>query len=89
MPVLTQVPDGANAARDRLLTTLLPDPRQALPEVRAAEAARDAVRSARREPEHRAGELDAVADELVARGLSPAQVREILGLRADEDLPGH
>ncbi|GAA1308896.1 MDR family MFS transporter [Pseudonocardia xinjiangensis] len=89
VPVPSQVPDGANAARDRLLTTLLPDPRQALPEVRAAEAARDAVRSARREPEHRDGELDAVAGELVARGLSPAQVREILGLRADEDLPGH
>jgi hypothetical protein len=46
------------------------------------------VRSARRELERRTAELDAAADELVAQGMSSAQVREILGLRSDEDLPG-
>jgi EmrB/QacA subfamily drug resistance transporter len=86
--VPAQVPGGAGAARDQLLTTLLPDPERALAAVEAAEAARDAVRSARRELARHTAELDAAVHELVAQGLRPEQVREILELSADEDLPG-
>ncbi|MCX6463855.1 MAG: MDR family MFS transporter, partial [Pseudonocardiales bacterium] len=71
-------------ARDRLLAMLLPDPQRALTVVHAAERARDALRRARAELEERSAELDGAAEELVAQGLSPAQVRALLGLAGDE-----
>ncbi len=75
--------DGADA-RDRLLAMLLPDPDRALTVVATAERARDAVRHARRELEVRTAELDGAAEELVAQGLSPRQVQDLLGLTEDE-----
>ncbi|GAA3249152.1 hypothetical protein GCM10017691_59960 [Pseudonocardia petroleophila] len=76
-------PTGADA-RDRLLAMLLPDPDRALTVVTTAERARDAVRLARAELEVRTAELDGAAEELVAQGLSPRQVQDLLGLSEDE-----
>jgi site-specific recombinase XerD len=70
--------------RDRLLSMLLPDPQRALTVVAVAERARDAARTARTELEVRTAELDAAAEELVAQGLSPRQVQDLLGLSEDE-----
>ncbi|MHA6786031.1 MDR family MFS transporter [Pseudonocardia saturnea] len=75
---------GGVDARDRLLAMLLPDPDRALTVVATAERARDAVRLARSELEVRTAELDGAAEELVAQGLSPLQVQELLGLTEDE-----
>ncbi|MBW0117333.1 MDR family MFS transporter [Pseudonocardia abyssalis] len=76
-------PTGTDA-RDRLLAMLLPDPDRALTVVTTAERARDAVRHARTELEVRTAELDGAAEELVAQGLSPRQVQDLLGLTEDE-----
>jgi hypothetical protein len=65
--------------RDRLLAALLPDPPRALAVLADAERARDAARRARRE-------LDRAGAELVAQGLSPAQVCHLLEL-TDEEAP--
>ncbi|MDN5934171.1 MAG: hypothetical protein L0I24_24385, partial [Pseudonocardia sp.] len=73
--------------RDRVLAMLLPHPDRALTVVATAERARDAVRLARSELEMRTAELDGAAEELVAQGLSPRQVRELLGLTGDEGPP--
>jgi EmrB/QacA subfamily drug resistance transporter len=75
---------AASDARDRLLSMLLPDPQRALAVVAVAERARDAVRTARTELEVRTAELDGAAEELVAQGLSPRQVQDLLGLTEDE-----
>jgi EmrB/QacA subfamily drug resistance transporter len=77
-------PAGGVDARDRLLAMLLPDPDRALTVVATAERARDAVRHARTELEVRTAELDGAAEELVAQGLSPRQVQDLLGLTEDE-----
>jgi EmrB/QacA subfamily drug resistance transporter len=77
-------PSGDVDARDRLLAMLLPDPDRALAVVATAEQARDAVRHARTELEVRTAELDGAAEELVAQGLSPRQVQDLLGLTEDE-----
>jgi EmrB/QacA subfamily drug resistance transporter len=69
--------------RDRLLAMLLPDADRALAVVGNAERARDALRAARRDVAAREAELDAAVEELVAQGLSPAQVQQLLGLAAD------
>jgi EmrB/QacA subfamily drug resistance transporter len=71
--------------RDRLLAMLLPDPQRALAVVADAESARDAARSAGRELERHTAELEAATEELVAQGLNPRQVRELLGLTEAED----
>jgi len=71
-------------ARDRLLAVLLPDPQRTLIAVADAENARDAARRAGQELAVRTAELDEAAEELVGQGLSPAQVRELLGLSAAE-----
>jgi EmrB/QacA subfamily drug resistance transporter len=81
-PLRASVLDGD--ARDRLLAILLPDPQRALTVVAVAESARDSARSARRELELRTADLHGAADELVALGLSPAQVRQLLGLTEAE-----
>jgi hypothetical protein len=70
--------------RDRLLAMLLPDPERALAVVGNAERARDALRAARRDVATKEAELTAAVEELVAQGLSPAQVQQLLGL-ADVD----
>ena len=69
--------------RDRLLAMLLPDPDRALAVVGNAERARDALRAARRDVATKEAELTAAVEELVAQGLSPAQVQQLLGLSAD------
>jgi EmrB/QacA subfamily drug resistance transporter len=78
-PAADPAPAGTDA-RDRLLAMLLPDPTRALTVVATAERARDAVRHARRELEVRTAELDGASEELVAQGLSPRQVQDLLGL---------
>jgi hypothetical protein len=81
------VPSGSGRPedpRDQLLALLLPDPQRALGVVAAAENARDGARRARRELQARSAELDAAAAELVAQGLSPVQVRELLSLHETE-----
>ncbi|WP_300010400.1 MDR family MFS transporter [Pseudonocardia sp.] len=80
----TGTPAAGSDARDRLLSMLLPDPQRALTVVAVAERARDAVRTARAELEMRTAALDAAAEELVAQGLSPRQVQDLLGLTEDE-----
>jgi hypothetical protein len=69
--------------RDRLLAMLLPDPDRALAVVGNAERARDALRAARRDVAAKEAELTAAVEELVAQGLSPAQVQQLLGLSDD------
>jgi EmrB/QacA subfamily drug resistance transporter len=75
-------------ARDRLLEMLLPDPSRALVAIAEAEGARDATRRARRELADRTRVLDRATEELVAQGLSPEQVRGLLGLTDDETSTG-
>ncbi|QJY45775.1 MDR family MFS transporter [Pseudonocardia broussonetiae] len=82
-PPAEPAPAGTDA-RDRLLAMLLPDPTRALTVVATAERARDAVRHARRELEVRTAELDGASEELVAQGLSPRQVQDLLGLSEEE-----
>ncbi len=77
-----QAPD----VRDRLLAMLLPDSERALDVVGAAERARDSLRAARRDVAARQAELGSAVEELVAQGLSPAQVTQLLGLTDGEAL---
>lgn len=80
-------PDEGSAStdpRDRLLALLLPDPTRAVAAVTEADLAREAVERARRELDGRAAELAAATEELVAQGLSPAQVEQLLDREADE-----
>jgi EmrB/QacA subfamily drug resistance transporter len=86
--VADEVPRFAPDARDRLLAMLLPDPERALQVVGHAERARDAVREARRVVDTRSRQLDTAVEELVAQGLSPAQVRQLLGLSEAEASSG-
>jgi len=80
--------NGAAGAdpRDRLLAMLLPDPARALAVVAEAERARDAARRARQEAADHIRDLDRAGEELVAQGLSTAQVRWLLEL-TDEEAP--
>lgn len=71
-------------ARDRLLAMLLPDAKRALAVVATAEVARDGMRKAGRELYRHTTDLAAATEELVAQGLSPPQVRELIGLGPDE-----
>ncbi|SHK69751.1 drug resistance transporter, EmrB/QacA subfamily [Pseudonocardia thermophila] len=82
--VAERVPD----VRDRLLAMLLPDAERALAVVETAEQARDAVRAARRELAGKEAALAAAVEELIAQGLTPAQVRQLLGLTDDESPAG-
>lgn len=86
-PARVAVLDRADVApdvRDRLLAMLLPDAEHALDVVGTAERARDALRAARRDTAARQAELTVAVEELVAQGLSPEQVTQLLGLDADE-----
>jgi len=69
--------------RDRLLAMLLPDPDRALAVAGNAERARDELRAARRDVAAKEAELTAAVEELVAQGLSPAQVQQLLGLAGE------
>jgi hypothetical protein len=77
-------PDPSADARDRLLATLLPDPSRAVALVAEAVRARDAVRRAPRTLADRGRDLDRAGAELVAQGLSPAQVARLLDLTEEE-----
>jgi EmrB/QacA subfamily drug resistance transporter len=79
---------GPDDPRDRLLAMLLPDPPRALALIATAEQARDAGRRARRLLADHARDLDRARAELVAQGLSPAQVGRLLELTAEES-PDH
>jgi EmrB/QacA subfamily drug resistance transporter len=81
-----QVAARSTGARDRLLAMLLRDPARAVALVADAERARDAGRRVRREAADHGRALDRAADELVAQGLSPAQVSRLLEL-TDEEAP--
>jgi EmrB/QacA subfamily drug resistance transporter len=89
--VLPPAPSGLAAGhtdpRDRLLSTLLPDPSRALALIATAERARDAGRRLRRELAERDLELDRATNDLLAQGLTAAQVRRLLEL-TDEEAPG-
>jgi hypothetical protein len=78
--VLDRTEPAERDVRDRLLAMLLPDPERALAVVGYAERARDALRAARRDVAAKEAELTAAVEELVAQGLSPAQVQQLLGL---------
>lgn len=82
-PDTRQAPAGTDA-RDRLLAMLLPDPQRALAVVQGAERSRDALRRSRADAARHGAELDDAAEELVAQGLSPEQVRSLLALADDE-----
>ena len=80
-------PPVARAAadpRDRLLAMLLPDPTRAVAVVAEADQARDAAREARRALAGHVRDLDRARAELVAQGLSPAQVGRLLELTGEE-----
>ncbi|MGI5126318.1 MDR family MFS transporter [Pseudonocardia sp. CA-107938] len=82
-PVRVAVLDRAEPVpdvRDRLLAMLLPDPERALAVVGDAERARDALRAARRDVTEKEAALAAAVEELMAQGLSQAQVQQLLGL---------
>jgi len=68
----------AGDTRDRLLALLLPDAGRALAAVAAAERARSAMERARAELDARATELARASQELVAQGLTGAQVERLL-----------
>ncbi|MHA6796917.1 MDR family MFS transporter [Pseudonocardia bannensis] len=72
-------PRADGDARDRLLALLLPDPQRAIAVIGEAERAREGIRRARRELAARTAELADAAEQLVAQGLSPAQVERLLG----------
>ena len=82
-PDTRETPVGTDA-RDRLLAMLLPDPQRALAVVQGAERSRDALRRSRADAVRHGAELDDAAEELVAQGLSPEQVRSLLALADDE-----
>lgn len=79
--------DGVDV-RDRLLALLLPDPQRAVEAVGEADRARDGIRRARRELDARTAEFTAASEELVAQGLSPAQVEQLVGERGGKPLTG-
>jgi EmrB/QacA subfamily drug resistance transporter len=78
--------DAAADPRDRLLAALLPDPSRAVALVAEADRARDAARRARRTltDRDRDRDLHRAGAELVAQGLSPAQVSRLLDLTEEE-----
>ncbi|MFC4946757.1 MDR family MFS transporter [Pseudonocardia sp. GCM10023141] len=79
-PVVEPVAPPTADARDRLLASLLQDPGHAVTVVAAAEQARDSARRARTELQQRTAELHRATGELMAQGMTPAQVTALLGL---------